>query len=240
MSVLLYLRAMMSNSFRNAMFGMALMLVLQSFGQTERFAFSIRSGLSLPAGAYAAKQLPDGSFSLPGFAAVGETSVRIYQAFGLIVQGGVQFHPLDVAALGAAKVFDDPFLQDVYIRSEPYRIIHAAGGVDYGYKLGKGFTTRAKMLGGVFFSQTPFQVYRPTYFLTGPDFFLITSAHDRSFAYGGGVEINYQINDCLQIGYGADYLRSRAAFGFISAGSQRIEWRNIVFLNMLFGIRLTF
>jgi hypothetical protein len=238
--VMLYLRVMISYSFRQAMLVIPIILALHGFGQSERFAFGIRSGLSLPVGAYAAKQLADGSFTLPGFAAVGEASLLVYQDFGLVLQGGVQFHPLDVGALGWAKVLDDPFLQDVYIRSEPYRIIHAVGGIDYRHKLGKGFILGTKALGGIFFSQTPFQVYRPTYFITGPDFFLITSASDRSFAYGAGLDISYQINDCLQLNLGTDYLRSRAAFGFISAGSQRVEWRNIVFLNMLFGIRLAF
>ncbi len=211
-----------------------------AFSQQQRISVNIRSGISLPMADYASKSLADGSFTLPGFAASVESSFLIYKNWGVLVQGGVNFHPLDVGSLGYEKVLNDPFLQDVYIRSEAFRIIQLGGGVLRRFDLGSGFSLDGKLTAGAFLSQTPYQVYRPSYFLTGPDLYVITSANDRSFAYGLGLDFSYHLNDCLRIALSSEYQRSRAAFGFISGGQQRIDWRNISFLNLLFGVQLVF
>lgn len=209
-------------------------------GQQQKISVNIRSGLSLPMEKYASKNLADGSFTLPGLAVSMETSFLVYKNWGVLAQGGANFHPVDVGVLGYEKVLDDPFLQDVYIRSESFRVIQLFGGVLRRFDLGNNFSLDGKLMAGAFISQTPYQVYRPRYFLTGPDFYVITSAKDRSFAYGLGFDLFYYINDCLRIALSSEYQRSRAAFGFISGGQQRIDWRDISFINILLGVQLAF
>ncbi len=211
-----------------------------TIGQQQRISVNIRSGLSLPLADYASKNLADGSFTLPGFASSMESSFLVYKNWGVLLQGGVNFHPVDVGSLGYEKVLDDPFLQDVYIRSESFRIIQLSGGVLRRFDLGNNFSLDGKLIAGAFLSQTPYQVYRPSYFLTGPDLYVITSAKDRSFAYGLGIDFSYYINDCVRMTISSEYQHSRAAFGFISGGQQRIDWRNISFINILFGVQLVF
>jgi hypothetical protein len=211
-----------------------------AFGQHPEISVTIRSGLSLPLEDYASKDLAKGSFTLPGFAASLETSLFVYNQWGILAQGGVGFHPVDVGSLGYEKVLDDPFLQDVYIRSEAFRIIQLSGGILRRYELSNNFSFTPKVLAGIFFSQTPYQVYRPRYFQTGPDIYVITSAKDRSFTYGLGFDISYLLNDCLKVALSSEYHRSRAAFGFISGSQQRTDWRNISFLNILIGVQLVF
>ncbi len=76
--------------------------------------------------------------------------------------------------------------------------------------------------------------------MTGPDIYVITSAKDRSFAYGLGIDVSYLINDCVRIALSSEYQHSQAAFGFISGSQQRIDWRKISFINFLLGVQLAF
>jgi hypothetical protein len=225
---------------RNNLLILLMLLGISIAAQEQHLGISIRSGVSVPLGEYAAQSLDHGCFTLPGLSVVTEARYPVFKSFHLMLQGGIQFHPVDVGALGYAKVLDDPFMMNVYIRSEAYRIIHAVGGLAYTYEFGSAFTASAKLLAGMIFSQTPYQVYRPAYFLMGPDYFVITSARDRSFTYGAGLDLSYKLNSCINLQLGSEALFSQAAFGFVSAGASRTDWRKIYYLNLTLGVQMFF
>ncbi len=228
---------------KRPVFTLIIVLLLSSsnmLAQQSKLSLSIRSGLSIPFGDYASRELENGCFTTTGIGFVAEADYQVYGSFYASFHGGAQFHPVDVASLGLAKVLEDPFMSDLYIRSESYRIIHLSAGISYTTALINKLQASGKVLAGMFISQTPYQIYRPQYYLMGPDYFVITSARDRSFAYGGGFDLIYPINDCISLQFGSEALLSEAAFGFISAGSVRTDWRKISFININLGFHMRF
>lgn len=208
--------------------------------QHHPLTFGLRAGMSIPAGDYASTQLETGSFTTTGLTASAEVSYVVYKGLGFLLQAGINIHPVDVGSLGHARVQDDPFLEDVYIRSEAFQVIHLVGGISYRYAFLNRFVGTGKLLGGLFFAKTPYQLHKPRYFMVGPDYFEITSARDRSWAYGAGLGIAYRMNDCIRLGVEGDLLYSQAAFGFITAEGPRTDWRKISFVNTVLRLELLF
>ena len=85
--------------------------------------FGIRSGVSIPYGKYHATDLDGGSFTTTGFNVSAEGVWFFHPKFGIGASAGLNFHPVDVYRLGWEKVQEDPFLEDLYIRADPYMII---------------------------------------------------------------------------------------------------------------------
>ncbi|MDP3445471.1 MAG: hypothetical protein Q8T08_21645, partial [Ignavibacteria bacterium] len=111
----------------------------------------LRTGMSVPLFEYASYDLDDGCFTMTGFSTSVGFSSKVYKNWGLEVQGGFQLHPVEVAILGYYKVQDDPFLLDVTIRSEPYRVIHFVGGPNYSFST-KKWNYTFEVLAGFFYS----------------------------------------------------------------------------------------
>lgn len=199
----------------------------------------IRSGLSQPLLEYASYNLVGGGFAQSGLTVSAAVSSIVNERWGIHVQGGLQLHPLAVERLGYEKVEADPFLEDVTIRSEPYRILHFVGGPAYRNRLGKMLTLDFRLLAGLFSNHSPHQLYKPNYFLTGPDFYEITSSLDRSFAYGAGVTASFKLSSCYTLGLEADFMSSEAAFQFYTSSGIRTDYKQIRMLNLSVSLLLS-
>jgi hypothetical protein len=195
----------------------------------------VQSGLSVPLADFAATNLEEGSFALPGFTGSVEAKVVLKDKWTGFVQGGIQLNPVDVGYLGYEKVQADPFLEDLYIRSDPFKVIHLLAGPGYQSRIGNSFLIEGALAAGVFFSSTPYQLYKPEYFLTGPDFFEITPSRDVSFAYGANLRVIYEVTPCYQIGISNQFMQSKASFDFISGQTLRTDVRNISLWNISFS-----
>lgn len=192
----------------------------------------LHSGLSVPVFDYASEKLDKGSYTSAGFAAGITVDARLYASWFLMIQGGMQLHPVKVGILGYDKVQADPFLLDVTIRSEPYKMLHALAGPAYNWQIAEKLRLQAGIMGGVLYAASPHQLYKPTYFMTGPDYYEITSSTDYSAAFAGSLRLMYAITPCYEIGLNADAVAARAGFRFFSAAGLRTDWRNISFLNL--------
>jgi hypothetical protein len=208
------------------------------FAQTHHAYFELKSGMSLPVLDYSSNNLETGCFTEPGITFSLEAGMKIYKQWGVSIQSGFQLHSVDVGLLGWEKMQADPFLEDLYIRSDPYRIIHIVAGPDYSFPFHNKFNLDLKLLGGVFFSRTPYQLYKPTYFMVGPPYYEITSSSDISFAYGGGARFRYAITSCYEVSMQGEFLSSQVAFPFQSASTSRIENKTISFVNISAGLVL--
>ncbi|MBS4058658.1 MAG: hypothetical protein KKD74_05015 [Bacteroidetes bacterium] len=215
----------------------ALLLVRFSVAQQGMY-FTLRSGPSLPLWHYASNDLSKGCFTNTGISLAPELSYRLNKRFGLLIQGGAQYHPVDVGMLGEKKVSADPFLEDLYIRSEAYKILHLAAGGFYTPYDEKRFFASVKAYAGYFYARTPYQLYKPKYFLVGPEFFEITSSVDYCFAYGGGIQGAYRISPCVTLTLDGDFMFGDAGFQFVSALGPRVDQRMLSFVNILAGIQL--
>lgn len=199
--------------------------------QPAEVHLSLQSGLSTPLFNFYAKNLERGSFALPGFTASTEISVIPWENYGVFLQTGFQLNPVDVGSLGYEKVAASPPLRDLYIRSEPYRVIHLMAGPLLRTPLDNRLDLETVLAAGVFFSSTPHQLYKPVYYMGFNQWYEITPSSDISFAFGAGITLIYHISPCYQIGFSNRLMHSRASFGFETMSGPRVDVRDITILN---------
>lgn len=208
------------------------------YGQFLRTDVQLLSGLALPTGAFSGHELQKSGFALPGLNANAKIVVNIWQKLDFTLQSGIILNAIDVGSLGREKVTADPFLEDVVIRSDPFRIIPALAGAQFEMIKFKNITIQSHAHIGVFFSRTPYQLYKPRYFLVGPSYYEITSSSDVSFAYGCGLSVDVLTKSCISVLLSADWMHSDPVYGFISSGVLRTETHPINLINLSLGIAI--
>ncbi len=206
------------------------------FAQDHTSFFSINSGVSFPMGDYQKKNLQTGSFALAGYNVNVEGAWFFKPFLGIGGQASLNFHPVDVSALGYEKVQSDPFLLDVTIRSDPYRIITSAVGLYARWNILKYLYLQGKLLGGMMWVKTPYQLYKPEYYLVGPEYFEITSSKGRNMMGIIGVGFQVDVSPCISLKLDNEYQFSEMIFGFNTASGKRYDYRRISFVNINLGL----
>ncbi len=220
-----------------------LILIILCFGgfivkaQDKPSFVGIRSGVSIPFGKYHATDLDGGSFTTTGFNVSAEGAWFFHPKFGVGANVGLNFHPVDVYRLGWEKVQQDPFLEDLYIRSDPYMIITAMAGFYTQLPIAEKFSFTGKLLGGLLYGRTPYQLYKPEYFLVGPDYYEITSSTNYKFSWQAGIGFRYDISPCFGLVLDADIFYDKLTFGFNTANGVRYDEHIISFINTTLGVR---
>jgi len=209
---------------------------LSGYSQPKNLNLTIQAGVAIPAFDFAAKNLDNGSFALTGFTGSIAANVILHKNWGAFIQSGLNLSPIDVGDLGYEKKQEDPFLLDVYVRSDPFKVIDLLAGPVYNLKLLDNLNLLAKTGAGVFFSSTPYQLFKTEYFQMGPPYFEVTSSKDISFAYGGGASLIYDIAPCYQIGISGFIMHSQGHFDFYRGNTIWTSIRNITLINFSGGI----
>jgi hypothetical protein len=219
-----------------------LLLILAGFSVIsycqERSAFiGLQAGPSIPVGKYHSKELPDGSFTTTGFSTSIEGAWFFLPWLGAGGQAGMSYHPVDVGSLGYEKVMEDPFLDDVYIRSDPYRNYTVYAGLYFDLPLVQRLSFTSKALGGMLFSKTPYQLYKANYYLIGEKWYEVTSAGDYEFSFLAGAGLKYYLKNCIGFTLNSEFTYNQADFDFITSdGSIRTDVRVISYLNVVAGV----
>jgi len=211
-----------------------------SFAQEKPSFFAVRGGVSIPIGKYHEKDLDGGSFTLTGFNVSTEGAWFFHQKFGVGASAGINFHPVDVGVLGWEKVQADPFLDDLYVRSDPYKIITAMAGFYTQLPVKGKFFFTAKILCGLLWGQTPYQLYKPDYFVVGPAYFEITPATDYKFSWQAGMGFRYNISPCFGLVLDSEIMYDKLEFNFKTGSGYRTDERIISFINTTLGVRFNF
>ncbi len=217
------------------LFLLMVFLSLQSFAQHTNSFISLRSGVSIPLEPYNSHDLEKGSFTQPGINLSADGAWFFTKHYGIGGQVGLNLHPVDVSALARAKVDADPFLSGLTIRSDPFRVINAALGIYTHWNIGKNFSVNAKLLGGILWVNTAYQLYKPTYFLTGPDYYEITTARDHKFIIEPGIGLEYKISSCFALKADVELLSRTMQFGFNTWKGVRYDRKHISFINTVIG-----
>jgi len=223
---------------RRVVFTLFLVVVLsnQVTSQNKASFVAVNSGISIPVGKYAGKDLQTGSFALPGFNMNIDGAWYFLSWLGVGGQAGLNLHPVDVSALGYAKVLDDPFLEDVTIRSDPYQVVTSMVGLYARWDILPNFHLQGKLTGGMMWAKTPYQLYKPQYYLVGPDYFEITSAKSKNFMGMAGLSLQVNISPCIGLKIEGDYAYSEMTFGFKTATATRYDFRVVSFINTTLGL----
>jgi hypothetical protein len=198
--------------------------------------FSLRSGFSVPLGDYKLQNLDEGCFTITGISFAAEGVWYFLRNIGVGIDVNYSLHPVDAVGLATEMVSSDPFLTDMTTRSDPYSILTITGGFFYSMKLFNRISFQPKLLAGAMFGKTPFQLFEPTYFLVGPEYFKITSSRDIGITVKPGLSIIYDISNCISVSSYLDYTYSQLSFGFITSKGQEYRDRKISYLDIGLGL----
>lgn len=206
----------------------------------QHLRLDFRPAMSIPLGDFAAKDIDGGSFALTGFSGGIGLQLSIKSAFSIRIQAAAVRHAIDVSALGYEKVQQDAFLEDVYIRSEAFSNDMLLAGPVHALKFSEKLSLESSLLAGLTRSKTPYQLYKPKYFLTGPAFYEITSATDYNFIWGVSAVLMVDFGRCYQLGFSAEWLHANPVFWFDTASGFREDIRHISMLNLglVFSVKL--
>lgn len=197
----------------------------------------IRGGASIPYGAYHNNSLDGESFAMTGFNVSAEGAWFFKPKFGVGASAGFNYHPVDVSSLGWKVVQNDPAMKDVTVRSDPYQIITAMAGFYTQLPIKGKFSFTGKLLGGLLYGKTPYQLYKPEYVLFGPQYFEITPSKDYKFSWQAGIGFRYDISPCFGLVLDAEIFYDKLTFGFYAGKGIRYDEHIISFINTTLGLR---
>ncbi len=218
-------------------FSLCILFYMNIYASDGKSFVSLRSGVSLPVGDYGSNIIGTGSFTTAGFSFGAEGAWYFWDNVGFGLNVNYSIHPVDAIGLATAVVVNDPFMEDLNLRSDPYTMLTTLGGFYYYVSLSKKITIEPSLMAGVLFGKTPFQLYEPVYFMVGPEYYKVTSSRDYGFAIKPGVRSNYQINDCIALGIYAEFIYSQLSFGFYTSNGLEYRDRKISYLDL--GLNLS-
>jgi hypothetical protein len=181
------------------LFILFLFLPASSISQKGNSYIGWTSGISVPVGKYASKQLDGGSFAQPGWNVSMEGVWFLHNKIGFGLQAGYYAHPVDVRSLSNQKVLDDPFLEDLSIRSDPYRALTFTGLVHYSIPVSKQISFTPKAGGGILYGFSPYQLNKAVYFLIGSQWTEKTSTRDWAGYVTAGGMFRLSISSCIDL-----------------------------------------
>jgi hypothetical protein len=204
----------------------------------EKHSFiSLQSGPSFPVGKFRLQELSGGSFAEAGLNVTLEGAWFFKSRLGIGANAGLCLHPVNVGALGYEKVLADPFMNDVYIRSDPYRSYFVFAGPYFRFPLVDKLFFTAKALGGMIYSETPYQLYKAEYEMIGEKWFEITSSGDYEAGFLAGAGLRYDLNGCLGLALNSEFTWNKMDFDFmLPDGSIRTDEKVVSFINLSFGV----
>ena len=224
----------MKRSFIAAFF---ISMTLALSAQQKPSFFGLQAGPSFPVGEFSAKKLPDGGFAQTGFSTSIEGAWFFLPWLGAGGSAGMHFHPVDVGTLGYEKVITDPFMNDVYIRSDPYRSYTLYAGLFFQIPLSRRLAFTAKASGGVIYTQSPYQLYKAEYEMIGEKWFEITSAGDFDGSFLTGAGLKYELKNCIGFSLNSEFTYNTMDFDFeLFDGSIRTDKKVVAFVNVVLGV----
>lgn len=220
--------------------GVILLFIMFSFqlvaGDGKSF-ISLRSGVSIPIGDYGSKDLSVGSFTTTGVSFSAEGAWYALNNVGFGASIAYNINPVDAVGLATEVVHNDPFMEDLTVRSDPFTMINVMGGAYYYFNIKDRVSIEPSLLAGVMFGKTPFQLYEPTFFMIGSEYYKVTSSRDYGFAVKPGFRVNYNVSNCISLGLYSEFVYSQLSFGFYTSKGLEYRDRKISYVDM--GLNLT-
>jgi len=213
-------------------------LFAQNAQTNSKIYFNLKSGIAIPLGDFSKGILDTGGFADPGFYAGIDAVWIVCDRLGFTVSVDLAMNPVRVSELGYEKIQVDPFLVDLRVRSEPFKLISSFSGLTYKSEIFKRVSINTGVSLGFMYGETPYQLFKSLYFLAGPDYFEITPAGSYGFAYKLDANIEYELRPQWSLFLSSGYVHSKLKFKFITGSGDRYENKKIDLLNLSFGIRL--
>jgi hypothetical protein len=79
--------------------------------------------------------------------------------------------------------------------------------------------------------KTPYQLYKPEYYILESEWYEITSSHDWNLSGGAGIGLQIDITHCIALNIDGEFYYSKMVFGFKTGQGTRYDHRVITFVN---------
>ena len=139
-------------------------LFAQEFQSNSKFYLNVKTGVSIPLGDFSKGILNTGGFADPGFYVGFDGVWMAYDRLGFIVSGDLSMNPVRVSELGYERMQVDPFLEDLWVRSDPYKLMSTYGGLTYSSELFDKISINTSISLGLMYGETPYQILYSSYF----------------------------------------------------------------------------
>jgi hypothetical protein len=223
---------------------LAFLFILLSLGARSQshknLIISLNGGVSLPFGDFSGTTLYKDSFAKTGVSLGGDATWFFHRYLGVSLSFSQSNNPIDVTTLTIEKLNDDPFLQELSIRSESFTSTVITAGIYGRWAFGENFTVYGKVMAGLLRSQTPYQLYRTTYFELGPTYYEITSSRDDAFVVVPGIGGMYLFKRGLGVKLDADYVGRKMTFPFQTSNGMRYDEREVRYIQIMIGLVVGF
>jgi hypothetical protein len=220
-----------------------LLIVLpnNSHGQDLRkFRINLQSGLALPYGQLASKNFSNGGYAVYG---TGSSAEAIWQ-FNKQLSAGVAFSmsefPFDENTYAQDLVDDDVFMDNLYMKSDPFEVLTYTTAMYYSGAILKKIQLSGKLGGGIIWAQTPDQLFSATYFGGIKRTYKVTPSRDTKPVLTTGITCHYQLFEHVDVLLFADYYLADMGFNFRTATTTYTRWLTFSYINAGIGIGFVF
>lgn len=220
-----------------------LLIITNSFISSAQDAssfFSLKGSYSLPVGDYAAYDLDKGCFTTEGMSLGAEGAWYFYKNIGFGADFNYSMHSVDAIGIANEMIKDAILLNQLYVRSDPYKMITAMAGFYYSLSVRKNLSIEPKILGGMMFGKTPWQLYEQELYLLGDSYYKITSSKAHAFTFKAGLSFKYIVSPCIALSLFADYTQSDLSYGFYSSDILSYKDRKTAYFDFGLGLVLMF
>jgi len=207
---------------------------------SKKFRINVLTGLALPYGELGSKH-----FNYGGYAIYGNSSAieGIWQ-FCPNLAAGLSFSfsrfPFDENTYAQDLVNSDPFMDMVYMKSDPYEVLTYTTAIYYNKSIWKKFSLTGKLGGGIMWAQTPDQLFNATYFGVPNRGYKITPSRDTKFAFSAGIACDYQLFNQVDLSFYSNYYLADMAFGFKTPTTTYVRKLTFSYINAGVGIGFVF
>jgi len=210
--------------------------ILSSVAQENPSFFALKGGVSIPFGKFNNYNLQESSFSTTGISLSADGAWYFLPWLGVGGEFGYNLQPIDVSVLGYEKMLADPFLEDLTIRSDAFQTLTTSAGIYATWNFWKSFSLNGKLLGGWLWAKTPYQLYKPTYYLLDVPWYEITSSKDNGFIVVPGIGLQYDISPCIGVKAEGELYYRNMQFGYTNSQGAYYVDKTISFVNITIGL----
>ncbi|GAB4325236.1 MAG: hypothetical protein Kow00127_17980 [Bacteroidales bacterium] len=196
-------------------------------GAQTGWSVTVGGGISFAAGEF--RQAP--SFARSGMFFSLQGTKTFGKKFFAGIRPSFALHSVAASELATWKLQNDPFLTDLTVRSDPFLFISTEAVSGVNFFIAENQKAIIQISAGWAFARTPYQLYKTTYFMTGPPYYEITSAGAHSFTTGFKAGYQVQISSCFSAGINAGLQYAPFRFYFDTASGRREDKRTFLFVN---------
>lgn len=183
--------------------------------QENRLFVSIKSGITLPMGSFAATDYEKGGYALTGFDISTAGGWFIKPNLAITVAFSQQFYRFYKNAYLVDFVNNDAFVSHIEMKTDMYEVRTYMAGIAYCHHFNDKFSVSGKAMGGLLWAQTPDQFFGADYYIIGSLYFRRTPAQSTSPAGLAGIDFAYKLFDHVEFRGTADFSYSKASFTFV-------------------------